>query len=75
MRERLKPIIKQYADEAKKIAEEFNLPFVCLQEKLNEAVEVYGLENCFYDGLHPNLVGSKVISEQWLNVFKKIIKE
>ena len=70
-REKYKPIIKKYAAEARKIAEEFNLPFVALQEKLDEAVEIYGFENCYHDGLHPNLVASKIISDEWLRVFKE----
>ena len=68
--------IKEYAEEAKKIAEEFNLPYVMLQEKLLKAVDVYGLENIFYDGIHPNLVASKIIADEWIRVFKEqVIKE
>ncbi|MBQ8374703.1 MAG: hypothetical protein IJX98_03890 [Clostridia bacterium] len=63
--------VLEYAAEAKKIAEEFNLPFVALQEKMDEAASVYGVETCCYDGVHPNLVGSKVISDAWLKVFKQ----
>ena len=60
-----------YAHEAKKIAEEFNLPFVSLQEVVEKAIERYGLETCFYDRAHPNLVGSKTIADEWLKVFRK----
>ena len=68
--------VRVYAREAKKIAEEFNLPFVALQEKMEKAVDIYGIENCCHDTLHPNLVGSKIISDEWLKVFKQeIIKE
>ena len=67
--------MKDYAIEARKIAEEFNLPFVALQEKLEQAVEVYGRHACFHDGLHPNIVGSKIISNEWLKVFKKEIEK
>lgn len=68
--------VRAYAAEAKKIAEEFHLPFVELQKKMEEAVDIYGVEACCYDTLHPNLVGSKIISNQWLKVFKQeIIKE
>jgi len=64
-----------YAREAKKIAEEFNIPFVPLQEKMDKAVSIYGIESCCYDGVHPNLVGSKIIADAWLEVFReKIIK-
>lgn len=76
MREEYRSIISQYAAEAKKIAEEFSLPFVQLQDKLDKAVEIYGMQTCFYDGTHPNVVGSKVISDAWLETFKReIVKE
>lgn len=61
----------EYAAEARKIAIEFGLPFVSLQDKLNKAVQIYGEESCYYDGTHPNLVGSKIISDAWLEVFKQ----
>ena len=65
-----------YADEAKKIAEEFNLPFVSFQDKLEETISVYGFQTCFYDGAHPNLVVCKMIADEWLKVFKeKIVNE
>lgn len=75
LRERRKNTL-EYSAEAKKIAEEFNLPFVKLQDKMDEAINVYGVETCCYDGVHPNLVGSKVISDEWLKVFKQeVLKE
>ena len=68
--------IRLYSREAKKIAEEFNLPFVALQEKIYQAADIYGVENCCFDTLHPNLIGSKIISNEWLKVFtQEIIKE
>jgi lysophospholipase L1-like esterase len=74
--EETKPYMKEYALEAKKIAEEFALPFVPLQERIDKAIKMYGLKTCFFDGTHPNLVGSKCISEQWLKIFKQnILKE
>lgn len=63
--------VLKYAQETQKIAQEFNLPFVALQDKMDKAVNVYGVEACCYDGVHPNLVGSKVISDAWLKVFKQ----
>ena len=61
----------KYAAETKKIAEEFGLTFVPLQKKMDEAVDIYGVQGCTYDGGHPNLVGSMVISKEWLKVFKE----
>lgn len=75
-RDTVKELAKPYSLEVKKIAEEFDLPFVYLQDKLDKAIETYGHETCFYDGSHPSLVGSKVIADQWLEVFKKqVVKE
>ena len=69
-------MIGEYAVEAKKIAEEYNLPYVYLQDKLDKAVEVYGYETCYYDGVHPSPVPCKIIAEEWLKVFKKeVLKE
>lgn len=70
-----KDSIREYAVEAKKIAEEFGLPFVELQEKMERAVETYGLKACLFDGIHPNIVGSKVISDAWLETFKTQVLE
>ena len=75
-REETRHLVKPYAEAAKKLAEEFNLPYVTLQEKLLKAVDVYGLENIFYDGIHPNIVASKIIADEWIRVFKEqVIKE
>ena len=76
VREERRALIKPYAEEARKIAEEFNLPFVAFQEKMEKAIEVYGWENAFHDRLHPNVVASKIMSDEWLRVFKEqVIKE
>jgi lysophospholipase L1-like esterase len=63
--------VLKYAAESKKIANEFGLPFVALQDKMDAVVKIYGVENCCYDGVHPHLVGSKVIADAWMDVFKK----
>ena len=65
-----RPVMLRYASEAEKIAEEFGLPFVKLQEKLDRAVERYGIQACFYDGIHPDVIGSKVICDAWLETFR-----
>ena len=64
-------LVRKYAAEAKKIAEEFGLPFVSLQEKMDEAAEIYDGKDCYYDGVHTNLVGSMVMSKEWMKVFKE----
>ena len=69
-------MVAGYAKEARKIAEEFNLPFVELQDKLDKAVEVYGYDTCYYDGVHPSVEACKIIADEWLRVFKEqVVKE
>ena len=70
LRDPAKSFILEYAAKAKNIAEEFHLPFVALQDKMDDAVKNYGVETCCYDGVHPNLVGSKIMAEEWLKVFR-----
>ena len=65
--------VKKYAAVVKKLAEEYNLPFVALQDKLDEAAAKHGAVHYLYDGVHPDVAGGKLIAEEWLKVFRKEI--
>lgn len=65
--------VKKYAEKVKAIAKEFNLPFVSLQEKLDEAASKYGVSTYLHDGVHPNVAGAKLIADEWLKSFRKNI--
>ena len=65
--------VKDYAKVCKKLAEEFNLPFLPLQDKFDEHAEKFGVKPCLSDGVHPNIHGARVIADEWLNLFKKKI--
>ena len=63
--------VYQYASVVKKLAEEFNVSFVALQEKFNEKAQE-GFAQCYlYDGVHPHVAGAKLIANEWLKVFKQ----
>ena len=62
--------VKKYAAVVKKLAEEYNLLFVALQDKLDEAAEKHGAAHYLYDGVHPDIAGGKLIAEEWLKVFR-----
>ena len=66
-------IVYEYAKISKKIAEEFNLPFVPLQAKLDEYADKHGADLTFIDGVHPSVAGARVIANEWLKVFKEKI--
>ena len=65
--------VKRNAAVAKKLAEEFSIPFVSLQEKFDLAAKKYGAERLLPDGVHPNSLGASLIAKEWLSVFKKEI--
>ena len=60
-----------YANVVRKIAKDYNLPIVEIQEDMNKAVEKYGIEIVCRDGVHPNSYGMGVIAKNWLEVFNK----
>ena len=65
--------VKKYAVVVEKLAKEYNIPFVALQDKFDEAAEKYGAVHYLYDGVHPDVAGGKLIAEEWLKVFRKKI--
>lgn len=62
----------QYAQIARRIANDYKLEFVSLQEKLNEAAEVLGVEQTTFDGVHPTAIGHEVIAREWIKHFEMI---
>ena len=64
--------VKEYAKVAKKIAEDYNCVFVPLQKDMDDFTDIYGDKDILYDGVHPDLVGAKIISDKWLKTVIKI---
>lgn len=61
----------KYAEISKKIAEEFNLPFVPLQKQLDKYAAKYGERKVLVDGIHPAMLGAKIVANEWLKIFDK----
>lgn len=68
--EKFKEVYK-YAEVVKKLANEYDLTFVPLQEKFNTLVKQHGVECYAKDGVHPDPAGAKVIADEWLDAFYK----
>ena len=66
--------VKKRAEKAKKVAEKYNLKFITLQDKLDEAVK--SAENTYWlrDGVHPTAIGHELIKREWLKAFNEINK-
>lgn len=58
--------VKEYAKVVKKIATDFNCIFVPVQEDMDKFAEKHGNQNVLYDGVHPDIAGAKIISNNWL---------
>ena len=67
--------VKKYASVVKKLASEYGLGFVPLQDKFDEYAKKYGAVNYLYDGVHPDIAGGKLIADEWLKVFNQMFNK
>ena len=66
--------VLDYAKVVERIAKDYNLYFIPLQEKLSERAEKDGAVNYLFDGVHPAMAGAKLIASEWLKLFKEKIE-
>lgn len=66
-------MIKEYAKIVKKLAKENDCVFIPLQKTIDYYAEKYGSAYILFDGVHPTIVGGKIIADEWLKCFKKFI--
>ncbi len=66
-------IALEYAKIVKKLAQEFDIPFVSLQKPLDDYSKKYGYDKTLADGIHPGIAGARVIANEWLKVFNEKI--
>ena len=64
-------VVCDYAKVVKKLAEEYGLIFVPLQEKFTEGAKKYGAKYYLSDGIHPWFGGATLIAEEWYKTFEK----
>lgn len=60
------------AEKAKMIAEKYDLVFIPLQEKLDEALKSCPAEYWLRDGVHPTINGHELIKREWIKYFNKL---
>ena len=66
--------IYKYADVVRKIANDYDFPVVDLQEKFASLADKNGTSLYLYDGVHPTIAASKIIADEWLEVFNQRLK-
>lgn len=62
--------VEKRAIKARMIAEKYDLVFIPLQVKFDEALKLASSEYWFRDGVHPNTEGHELIKREWLKAFK-----
>ncbi len=67
--------VKDYAKVCQKIARDYGLYFLPLQESIEKADEVAGENKILIDGVHPTVQGAVVIANEWMKLFNEIEKE
>lgn len=64
--------VKIRAAKAKEVAQKYNLTFIPLQEKLDEAVKKCPAEYWLGDGVHPTCFGDELIKREWIKAFRSL---
>ena len=73
--ERFDAEVKARAEVAKRIAKKFNIPFITLQDKFdNAAKKTDGPAYWSNDGVHPTTAGHELIARVWLEAFNKYFR-
>lgn len=63
--------VYDYAKVVEKLAKEYQIPLVYLQDKFTENGKKYGDEKYLFDGVHPAEGGIKLLASEWLKTFEK----
>jgi lysophospholipase L1-like esterase len=61
--------VAEKAAAVKRVAENNNLEFIPLQDKLDEACEKAPASYWLYDGVHPTAAGHELIAREWIKQF------
>jgi len=64
--------VKKRAEMAKKIAKKYDLPYIALQQGLDELSENIEESYWLIDGVHPTAMGHEYIKREWLKAFKNL---
>ena len=64
--------VRERAKKAKAIAQKYNLPFIPLQDKLEEFAAKTSTDYLLADGVHPTSIGHELIAREWIKAFEKL---
>lgn len=61
------------AEKAKSVAKAYDLPFVPLQDKFEEAAKLAPNDYWLVDGVHPTTPGHELIKREWMKAFSELL--
>ncbi len=64
--------VEKCAQKAKTVASKYNLKFIPLQHKFDEATKLADASYWLADGVHPTAIGHELIKREWLKAFEDI---
>lgn len=64
--------VEKRAAKAREVAEKYNLTFIPLQEKLDEAAKTAPNNYWLGDGVHPTVIGHELIKREWIKAFNTL---
>ena len=67
--------VYDYAKVVKKLASEYGLYFLPLQQKLDEYAQKFGAKHILFDGVHPMIAGASIIADEWTKLFEQEIEK
>lgn len=65
--------VSEYGQAVKTLADEYDLYYLPLQEIISEQAALYGEEYILFDGVHPSIMGAKIIADAWLKLFEDMV--
>ncbi len=66
--------LKAYAAAVKDIAADYQVSFLPLQDRFDEAAQQGNPQHYLFDGVHPGPAGAKLIADAWMELFRTISK-
>lgn len=64
--------VSKRAQKAREVAEKYQLTFIPLQEKFDEAAKICPASYWLGDGVHPTTMGHELIKREWIKAFSTL---
>ena len=67
--------VYRFAEIVERLAKEYQLYFLSFQKVLDDMLREKKAEYLLYDGIHPTVVGAKVLADAWVKYFKNAVEK